>query len=227
MPTSQLPALPENEPDLPLSERAYRSLQSMILSGELAPAEVITERQLALQLGISRTPLREAIRRLEGARLLERQKSGALVVRSLPIEELINILDVRRVLEGEAARLAAGHVPLPVLERIRQRAKAVLELSITTKLSEPPDEEELHLLVADAADNPVLKEVIIDMRTRTGMFRFGRQPARRHEVAKEHLAVVDALQSGDGEAARRAMEHHIEQVRSTIIAKLTGRDRIR
>ncbi|MGH8811148.1 MAG: GntR family transcriptional regulator [Advenella sp.] len=226
MPTSNLSVPSENGSEISLSEQAHRSLQSMILSGELAPAELITERQLALQLGISRTPLREAIRRLEGARLLERQKSGALVVRSLPIEELINILDVRRVLEGEAARLAAGHVPQPVLERIRQRAKAVLSLSDNTKLSEPPDEEELHLLVASAADNPVLKEVIIEMRTRTAMFRFGRQPARRHEVAQEHLAVVDALESGDGQAARQAMEHHIEQVRATIIARITGRNRI-
>ena len=62
----------------------------MLLSGELAPNEVVTERQIALQLGISRTPLREAVRRLEGERLLERQRSGALVVRALPIEEYMH-----------------------------------------------------------------------------------------------------------------------------------------
>lgn len=199
----------------------------MILSGELSPAEVITERQIALQLGISRTPLREAVRRLEGARLLERQKSGALVVRGLPIEEFINILDVRRVLEGEAARLAAGHVPRSELDRIRERARTVLALPDDAEFAEQPGDENLHTLIATAAANPVLMETIAALRTRTAMFRFGRLPARRRAVILEHLAVVDALDAGDGEAARQAMEHHIEQVRATIIAKLNGSDRMR
>lgn len=224
---AEAPPETEIDPDLPLSERAHRALLAMILSGELSPAEVITERQIALQLGISRTPLREAVRRLEGARLLERQKSGALVVRGLPVEEYINILDVRRVLEGEAARLAAGHVPKAELERIRQRAQAVLALPDDTAIAEPGDDENLHALIASAAGNPVLLETLAALRTRTAMFRFGRLPARRRTVILEHLAVVDALEAGDGAAARQAMEHHIEQVRATIIAKLNGTDRMR
>ena len=208
-----------------LSERAHRALMAMILSGELAPTEVITERQIALQLGISRTPLREAIRRLEGARLLERQRSGTLVVRALPIEEYLSILDVRRVLEGEAARLAAGQIPPEEIARLRQRAETVLALPEDAPMPTASEDEDLHILIADAAGNPVLEEMILGLRTRTSMFRFGRFPSRRRIVMREHLAILEALAAGDPQAAREAMEHHIDQVRATIIARLTASHR--
>jgi len=210
-----------------LSERAHRALMAMILSGELAHTEVITERQIALQLGISRTPLREAIRRLEGARLLERQRSGTLVVRALPIEEYISILDVRRVLEGEAASLAAGHIPPTEIARLRKRAEAVLALPEDAPIPAAAEDEDLHILIADAAGNPVLEELILGLRTRTSMFRFGRFPSRRRDVMREHLAILEALASGQSQAAREAMEHHIDQVRATIISRLTDSHRRR
>jgi DNA-binding GntR family transcriptional regulator len=207
--------------DRSLSERAHRALMGMILSGELAPTEVITERQIAIQLGVSRTPLREAIRRLEGARLLERQRSGVLVVRALPIEEYISILDVRRLLESDAARLAAGQIPLEELERLRRRAQAVLALPEDAVIPAASEDEDLHLMIAANAGNPVLEEMILALRTRTSMFRFGRFPARRRDVMREHLAIVDALASGNGTLAQQAMEQHLDQVRATIIARLT------
>ncbi|WP_281068662.1 GntR family transcriptional regulator [Ramlibacter agri] len=214
---------PPPPPDVSLSEHAHRSLMGMILSGQLGPNEVVTERQIALQLGISRTPLREAVRRLEGQRLLHRQQSGALVVRALPIEEYMHILHVRRLLEGEAARLAAGKVPREELDVLRSRIDAVLSLPETAPLPEAAGEDEdLHRVIAAAAGNPVLEEMIATLRTRTAMFRFGRMPGRRKVVMEEHRAIVDALASGDGEAARRAMEHHIDQVRQTLLARLSG-----
>ena len=116
------------EPSLALSEVAHKAMMGMLLSGELAPNEVVTERQIALQLGISRTPLREAVRRLEGERFLERQRNGALVVRALPIEEYMHILNVRRLVEGEAARLAAGRVAAAELELLKSRIGEALQL---------------------------------------------------------------------------------------------------
>lgn len=220
-PPPQAPTQPE--PGVALSEHAYRSLMAMILSGELGPNELITERQIAAQFGVSRTPLREAVRRLEGARLLERQRSGALVVRALPVEEYMHVLHVRRLLESEAARLAAGRMPPAVLETLRERARAVLAQPDDAPLPEGPSgDEDLHAAIAAAAGNPVLEQAIADLRTRTAMFRFGRLPGRRRVVIGEHLKILDALAAGDSEGARRAMEAHIEQVRATIIARLSG-----
>ena len=214
--------LPE-EPALALSDMAHKALMGMLLNGELAPNEVITERQIALQLGISRTPMREAVRRLEGERFLERQRSGALVVRALPLEEFMHILNVRRLLEGETARLAAGRVPAEELARLRQRFEAAQQLpeDVITPEFKATDRD-LHSLMGQCAGNPVLQQMIEDLRTRTSMFRFGRLPQRRKTVCAEHLAIIDALAAADPERARQAMQDHIDQVRLTILARLGG-----
>lgn len=216
-------ALPASEPGLALSERAHKALMGMLLSGELAPNEVVTERQIALQLGISRTPLREAVRRLEGERLLERQRSGALVVRALPIEEYMHILNVRRLVEGEAARLAAGRVPAAELAHLKSRIGEALQLPEDVVTPEfAASDRDLHALIAAASGNPVLQQVIADLWTRTAMFRFGRLPSRRQAVCAEHLEIIDALLAGDSERAQKAMHHHVDQVRLMILARLGG-----
>lgn len=206
-----------------LSEFAHKALMGMLLSGELAPNELVTERQIAMQLGISRTPLREAVRRLEGQRFLERQKSGALVVRALPVEEYMNILNVRRLVEGEAARLAAGRVPRAELEKLKERIAQALELPEDAMTPDfDASDRDLHGLIAAASGNPVLQQVIEDLKTRTSMFRFGRLPSRRKAVCAEHLEIIEALIAGDSLRAQKAMQEHVDQVRLTILARLGG-----
>lgn len=218
----------ENEsgakPTQALSEMAYHALTAMLLGGELQPNELVTERQIALRLGISRTPLREAVRRLEGERFFERQRSGALVVRPLPIEEFMHILAVRSLLEGEAARLAAGHVAKDALQRLREIMDKGCRLSPDVAIPEFIEHDhDLHLLIASACGNPVLQRMLDELRTRLSMFRFGRAPSRRATVCAEHLAIIDALLAGDGEAARLAMQHHIGEVRAVILERLAAR----
>ena len=223
MNTNTLESGPANDPTPALSEMAHKAVLGMLMSGELAPNELVTERQIAIQLGISRTPLREAVRRLEGARYLERQRSGALVVRALPVEEFMHILNVRRLVEGEAARLAAGRVPATELEQIKNRIGEALQLpddAVTPEFA--ASDRDLHALIAQACGNPVLQQIIDDVRTRTSMFRFGRLPSRRKSVCAEHLAIVDALLAGDGLRAQQAMQDHVDQVRHMILAQLGG-----
>lgn len=214
----------DGDAGLPLSEMAYQAVMSMLLKGEMAPNEVVTERQIAAKLGISRTPLREATRRLEGERILERQRSGTLVVRPLPVDEFMHILGVRRVLEGEAARLAAGHADPVQLEQLRERTLEMRDLPDGSPL--PPEyaeaDRDLHLLIATASGNPVLAQFIEDLRKRTAMVRFGRLPARRATVCDEHIAIIDALAAGDAAQAQTAMQHHIDRVRATILERLGG-----
>jgi DNA-binding GntR family transcriptional regulator len=220
--TQPIPVVPA-KPDLALSEIAHKALMAMLMSGALAPNELVTERQIALQLGISRTPLREAVRRLEGERYLERQRSGALVVRALPLEEFMDILNVRRLVEGEAARLAAGRTKSVDLEPIKRRISKVLKLPDDVPTPEfAKSDRDLHALIAQACGNPVLQQVIQDLKTRTSMFKFGRLPVRRKSVCLEHLAIIDALMVGDAAGARAAMEHHVDQVRLTMLARLGG-----
>jgi DNA-binding GntR family transcriptional regulator len=130
---------------------------------------------------------------------------------------------VRKLLEGEAARLAAGRVPPEDVAQARARIEEVLALPEDAPLPDgPTSAEDLHRLIAQAAGNPVLEEMIAALRTRTAMFRFGRLPTRRRKVMQEHLQILDAIGKGDGDKAREAMEAHIAEVRSTILAKLSG-----
>jgi DNA-binding GntR family transcriptional regulator len=212
-----------DEPSLALSTQAHTAVMGMILRGELAPNEVVTERQIALKLGMSRTPVREAVRRLEGARYLQRQRTGALVVRALPVEEYMHILNVRRLLESESARLAAGKVSAVELNKLKARIGKALKLpedAVTPEFA--ASDRDLHGLIATASGNPVLQQCIEDLKSRTSMFRFGALPNRRKTVCTEHLEIIDALLAGDSGRAERAMRDHIDQVRLTILARLGG-----
>ena len=203
-----------------LSVVAYGAVLDMILRGTIAAGEPVTERLIATRLGMSRTPVREAVRRLEGEGTLERQRSGALVVPPYSMEDFLHALAVRRLLEGEAARLAAGKVSPDVLQTARERIAQLRANGMGETARQ--DDRDFHAAIAVASGNPVLATAISDLRRRTAMFRLGRLPERVDQVCDEHLAIVDALASGDGEAARTAMQTHIDNVRAHLLQRLTA-----
>src|SRR3954470_5961595 len=183
--------------DPKLSTVAYGAVLDMILRGAIAPGELVTERQIAARLGMSRTPVREAVRRLEGEGTLERQRGGALVVRPHSMEEFLHALAVRRLLEGEAARLAAGKMAPELLAAARERIARLRAEGLGESARQ--DDRDFHASIAAASGNPVLAMAISDLRKRTSMFRLGRLPERLDQVCDEHLAIVEALAGGDGE----------------------------
>jgi DNA-binding GntR family transcriptional regulator len=203
-----------------LSVVAYGALLDMILRGTIAPGEPVTERLIATHLGMSRTPVREAVRRLEGEGTLERQRGGALVVRPYSMETFLHALAVRRLLEGEAARLAAGKIVPSVLAEARERIAHLRQNGLGEAARQ--DDRDFHAAIAAASGNPVLATTIADLRKRTAMFRLGRLPERVDQVCDEHLAIVEALAAGDGEAARTAMQTHIDNVRAHLLQRLTA-----
>lgn len=203
-----------------LSTVAYGAVLDMILRGTLAAGELVTERQIAARLGMSRTPVREAVRRLEGEGTLERQRDGSLVVRPYSMEDFLHVLAVRRLLEGEAARLAAGKVSRDVLEAARERIARLRAEGLADAARQ--GDRDFHAAIAEASGNPVLATAISDLRKRTAMFRLGRLPERLDQVCDEHLAIVAALAGGDGEAARAAMQAHIDNVRAHLLQRLTA-----
>ncbi len=203
-----------------LSVVAYGALLDMILRGAIAAGEPVTERLIAARLGMSRTPVREAVRRLEGEGTLLRQRNGALVVQPYSMETFLHALAVRRLLEGETARLAAGKIAPAVLAALRERIARLRREGLGDGGRQ--DDRDFHAAIAQASGNPVLATTIADLRKRTAMFRLGRLPERLDQVCDEHLAIVDALQSGDGETARAAMQSHIDNVRAHLLQRLTA-----
>jgi DNA-binding GntR family transcriptional regulator len=203
-----------------LSDVAYARVVEMLRSRELSPNDVVLETRLSRQLNISRTPLREAIRRLEGEKILERQRSGTLVVRAISIEDLLHIWQIRILLEGDAARRAAGQVSLRDLKALRAKL-----IGMKNDGDPAPEElrevgRDLHSLIAQACGNPMLAAIIEDFRKRTQLLTIRRVPERAIKVCEEHLAIVDALLAGDGDESKTAMQRHIEGVRAYTLEKL-------
>src|SRR6201991_3246351 len=144
--------------DPKLSTVAYGAVLDMILSGAIAAGELVTERQIAARLGMSRTPVREAVRRLEGEGTLERQRSGALVVRPYSMETFLHALAVRRLLEGESARLAAGKIAPAVIADARAHIARLRHEGLGDAARQ--DDRDFHAAISAASGNPVLATTI-------------------------------------------------------------------
>lgn len=203
-----------------LSDVAYAKVIDMLHSRELSPNDVVLETRLSRQLNISRTPLREAIRRLEGEKILERQRSGTLVVRAISIEDLLHIWQIRILLEGDAARRAAGQVSLRDLKALRAKLIGLKNDGDPAAGDLREVGRDLHSLIAQACGNPMLTAIIEDFRKRTQLLTIRRVPERAIKVCEEHLAIVDALLAGNGDESRTAMQRHIESVRAYTLEKL-------
>ena len=208
-----------------LAEGAYATLLEMLLSRRLPLDQALSERGLAAELGVSRTPMREALRRLEGEGMLERVPGGALRVRQIPLEEFLEIQQVRRLLEGEAAAMAAGRVAPAVLALLTARIDALL----ADKAGEAEREAErravdkaLHDAVATAAGSATLTRLIEEQRRRMMLVTIRRPPERIEEACAQYRAVIEALATGQAEVARQAMVVHVDALRSAVMKRLAA-----
>jgi DNA-binding GntR family transcriptional regulator len=204
-----------------LANQAYDNLVDLILTRELKQGDQVQERALALKLGLSRTPLREAMHRLEGERILERKSNNRLFVRLVTLQEIMETLHVRRVLEGEAAARSAGKIPQEILQALHAEITELLCANDPAHPRHQTIDGQLHGLISEFADNELLAKMIDDLRKKTRMFSLKRLDNRMASVCVEHLAIIDALLAGDAQAATQAVQQHIEGIRLAIINKLT------
>ncbi|SEQ27293.1 DNA-binding transcriptional regulator, GntR family [Faunimonas pinastri] len=205
-----------------LTAKVYEQLTDLLIRGELRPGDVITERRMAEQLNASRTPIREALGRLEAEGLVFKQPTRGVTVSPFSTEAFVDILNVRQLLEAEAARLAAGNIPKPRLDEIRTTLSRIAAARQPT-LSEIWEADDLlHGEIADAAGNVLMASLIRDLRRRTHVFNAYRNMTSYRVAAEDDNRLLDALESGDGERARAAMADHIEAVKVAIIKRLTG-----
>ncbi|WP_157973704.1 GntR family transcriptional regulator [Tropicimonas sp. IMCC34043] len=214
-----------NIPDKRLALQAYEQILELIQKGEIRPGEFVNERRLAELLEMTRTPVRDALLILEGEGLLMRHGRG-LQVRQMHIEDYMDALQIRSLLEPEMARMAAGRIRTEELASIRAR----LESLRATELGARADratvrsvDEDLHDMIAEAAGNPQLGQIIRNLRRQTQMFDLRAMPERLADTCDEHLRIVEALSSSDVDAARDAMRDHLDKVRDSIIQRLTRR----
>ena len=204
-----------------LADNAYERILDAVLSGEFPPGTPLQERRLSEILQVSRTPVREALGRLEAEGIIGRQGKRYLFVRDISVREIVEVLFVRELLETKAVELAAKKISRGAVAELRKRADALLADETRSYADHLRFDNLLHDTIADASGVAVLAEKIRELRRRTLMFNIKRIPERYQPVLDEHFAILDALDHGDVEAATAATRVHINNIKQSIISKLS------
>lgn len=204
-----------------LAEQTYRRLRTLILDRELPSGTPLNEVRLALQLEISRTPIREALIRLVGEGLLVRADARSYAVRTVSPQEFFDSMRVRDLLESHAIDLA--------IDRISDETLDALEAAVDALQTGTPREAEcwnfddrFHLAIAKASGNAMLAKIIGELRVTVRLFRLCSQLHRQQENHAEHVAILRALRSRDAGAAKQAMGAHIRGLQDDVIAAISG-----
>ncbi len=195
-----------------LSNLAYNAVSEMIRHRRLHGGEVIVEQRLAETLGISRTPLREALQRLEGEGLVVKGAGRSFLVRHVDLKEYLQSLKVREILEPEAAALAAGRSPPAELARVRAEIDTLRTAVPYHTDAHWRSDDNLHELFARNCGNQVLAGMIRTLRVTTRLFEIANLADRLEADSAEHLQIVEALGRDDAKAARRAVTHHLRSL---------------
>jgi len=206
-----------------LTDQVYDQMIQLFIRGELRPGAVLSERQLCERLDASRTPIREALGRLEAEGLVNKEPNRGVTVKPFSTEIFLDMLKVRSLLEGEAAYFAAGNVPPARISDIRARLDALRAQSQPELVDIWNMDEALHGAIAEAAGNVVMAQMIADLRRRIHVFNGTQNRGWFVYDYEANLTLLDAIERGDAEGARTAMRQHIDGVRAAVIGRLSSR----
>lgn len=213
-----------------LSENVFRRIQAAIVKGEIAPGSKISEPELARTYGISRGPLREAIHRLEGQRLLVRVPHVGARVVSLSHAELIELYEIRESLEGMACRLAAERMSAAEIDELRRvldthERDAAFQAGVGYYQQE--GDYDFHYRIIQGSGNQTLVQMLCgELYQLVRMYRiqFSATPNRPHQAFAEHHRILDAIADRDGELAELLMRRHIGASKRNIARHYEGVD---
>ncbi|WP_321449389.1 GntR family transcriptional regulator [uncultured Cohaesibacter sp.] len=204
----------------PLAKRAYTQIIEMIFSGELKVGDALQEAKLGEQLDMSRTPVREAINRIQAEGLAK--KSGRFLrVRLLSPAEVEEIFFLRSELEVYSARMALK-LPKSTLEAMQSRIEALLQAGPGEGEEHWQVDEDFHGMLTRATHNQTLISTVNDLRLRTCMFDHTRVRGRFLKGNQEHLTILQALEDGDEEQVKVRMAQHIDNAKQAILERLAG-----
>jgi DNA-binding GntR family transcriptional regulator len=203
-----------------LSRVAYEAVVDMIFSRRLPAGAVIQERKLAESLNISRTPMREALGKLEGEGLIVRLTDRLLSVRVVTLEEYLQTLQVRYMLEPEAVAMAVPRVQKSQIRELRERVVNLVNDPEGTIEKHWEVDAAIHITLGDACGNAVLGGAIQHLRTITQLFEIQTTPARALPDCEDLVALLDAVEAGNVAKARKAIKFHLDRARKGVVDEL-------
>jgi DNA-binding GntR family transcriptional regulator len=196
------------------------ALRNAIQQGELADDAVLSQAAIAEHLGVSRVPVREAMRQLQAEGLIEMQAHRLAVVRGLDLNRLVEVYDLRALLEGYALELAVPRIDAETLKQAR---------AVERELRQPTDHQRwlelnarFHRLLYEPSGATMTLELIDQLRRRAERYArlwgSGSGVHRPAETGREHRAILALVAKGDAAGSRLAIERHIHHTRDQIVA---------
>jgi DNA-binding GntR family transcriptional regulator len=198
-----------------MPDRIYEGIKTDIVSLKLPPGAILSEPSLAMQYGVSRTPVREALRRLEQDGLIFTVPRRGTFVTQASLRDVMEIDQIREILEPAAARLAAALVGVEDLVTVEERLREARALGDSEKahVAYLLADSQVHDVVLYATGNRILLETVRALHNRTSSVRYTTSLGRTDEALSELESLVAALRAGDGAGAEQAMRLHLRRAR--------------
>ncbi|AEE90298.1 Transcriptional regulator, GntR family [Tepidanaerobacter acetatoxydans Re1] len=204
----------------PLRDLVFAAMREAILSGKLKPGERLMEVQLAEEMGVSRTPVREAIRKLELEGLVVMVPRKGAYVAGLTLKDVAEVFEIRSSLEGLAAALAADRITDEEVEALDNILKEISEAVGKGDIDKVIKKDgEFHQILFSASRNNRLAQMINNLKEQIDRFRVQSfsNPVRLKSVLSEHKEILDAIKQGNIENAEKLAKEHIYKVEYNVM----------
>lgn len=212
---------------LPLRDVVFKTLRQAILKGELEPGERLMEIQLAERLGVSRTPIREAIRKLELEGLVLMIPRKGAEVAKISEQSLDEVLEVRRSLDELAIELACKRISPEQLEQLEQAEKQFADaVSKGNILNIAESDEHYHDIIYEATGNSRLVQILNNLREQIYRYRleYIKDADKRQILVIEHRRILQAIKNKDVPEAKLAVREHIDNQQLTVSKNIKERN---
>jgi DNA-binding GntR family transcriptional regulator len=204
-----------------LSFKAYEAIRSQIMEGELPPGAPLSEAELAASLSMSRTPIREALARLEHERLVRILPGRVVYASEISLTELVEAFEIRQLIEPAVAGVVAGRCDPDALDRLDARLKAPQSTLLSPSDLAEAIGMEVHSLIFHEFGNRRLEELIESLMTVIQRARRINHRSRFEESVIEHRRIIAALRSADSSEAAKAVEDHLVAARLRAVEILS------
>lgn len=204
----------------PLREMVYEELKMQILTGSIVPGTRMMEVELAQEMGVSRTPIREAIRKLEKEGLVTIEPRRGAYASQISTEDMVEILEVRQNMEGLAAYFAASRMTPDQMKELKEVSdlynKAVSESNMESMIKH---DTRFHRIIVESCNNKILVQMIEQLQELVLRFRYIYYDnfRRAENMPEEHAIILNAIERNDADAAREAADVHIDRLKDLII----------
>jgi DNA-binding GntR family transcriptional regulator len=205
---------------LPLRDVVFNSLRAAILKGELEPGERLMEKQLADKMGVSRTPIREAIRKLELEGLVVMIPRKGAEVANISEKDIRNVLEVRAALEGLAVKLACRKMDTQTMEKLKKLRDELKVAAVENEVDKIIRQDiEFHDLIFNSTDNEKLIQIINNLREQIYLFRvrYIKELKNFESLINEHDSILDSIINHDEELAEKMAVQHIHEQEKVIL----------